>query len=100
MFLESPVIVAFDEPETVPLNTMVQVKCIAKGNPAPKVHLTFNNQPAENVDGVTVTSSDSETEITFKAVRNSIIYCEATNELGRDKRKIKASVERMWKFYC
>ena len=96
MFLESPVITAFNESETVPLNTMVQVKCVATGNPPPKVYLTFNNQPAEDVDGVTVTSSDSETQIMFKAVRNSTIYCEATNELGREKRKITVSVERMW----
>lgn len=78
---------------------MVQVKCVATGNPQPKVQITFNSQPANNADGVTVTSRDSETEIEFKAVMNSEVYCEATNELGRDKRKIKISVERMYKMY-
>lgn len=74
---------------------MVQAKCVAKGNPPPKVHLTFNNQPADTVNGVTVKSRGSESEIKFKAVKNSEIYCEATNELGRDKRKLKISVNRM-----
>ena len=30
----------------------------------------------------------------FKAIRNSEVYCEATNEVGRDKRKMKILVKR------
>jgi len=74
---------------------MIQVKCVATGNPPPKVYLTVNNEPANNVDGVTVTSGDAETEIEFKAVRTSEVYCEARNKLGRDKRKIRIPVKRM-----
>lgn len=73
---------------------MVQVKCAATGNPAPKVHMTFNTQSAEDADGVTVTSQHSETQIEFKALRDSEVYCEATNKLGRDKRKMKILVQR------
>ena len=94
MFLGHPVITTFDAPKVVGLYSMIQVKCAATGNPPPKVRLTFNNQPADTVDGVTVTSRGSESEIEFKAVKNSEVYCEATNELGRDKRKLKISVDR------
>lgn len=94
MFVGPPVIVKFVEPKPVPLTKEVQIKCVARGNPPPKVSLTFNDQPAESVDGVTVTPSGSETEIKFKAVMDSLIFCEATNELGRDIRKIRISVNR------
>ena len=76
------------------LSEIIQVKCAATGDPPPKVNVTFNNQPAKDADGVTVTSSDSETMIEFKVVRDSTVYCEARNELGRDKRKMKIAVNR------
>lgn len=97
-FQESPVITTFDAPEKVDLHTTVQVKCVAAGNPPPKVLLKFNDKPAENVADVTVTSRSSETEIEFKAVRSSEIYCEAVNEHGRDKRKIRIVVDRTYTF--
>lgn len=73
---------------------MVQVKCAATGHPLPKIRMTFNTRSVKDADDVTVTSQDSETEIEFKAVRNSEVYCEATNEVGRDKRKMKILVQR------
>lgn len=94
LFVGPPVIVKFVEPKPVPLTKEVKIKCVATGNPPPKVSLIFNDQPAESVDGVTVTSSESEAEIKFKAVMDSFIFCEATNELGRDIRKIRISVNR------
>lgn len=93
-FLEPPIIVKFEEQRIVGLNAVVQVKCAATGNPPPKVRMTVNTQPAEDTDGVTVTSHVSETEIELKVVRDSEVYCEATNERGRQKRKMKISVQR------
>ena len=90
----------FDAPkeDQVGFNTEVQVKCVSKGNPRPDVAVIFNGQPAEKVDGVTVTSSESESEsekmIEFKAVRDSEIWCEASNDLGMDNRKMKIAVDR------
>ncbi|KAJ7378045.1 Cadherin EGF LAG seven-pass G-type receptor 3 [Desmophyllum pertusum] len=91
---EPPIIVKFEEQRIVGLNAVVQVKCAATGNPPPKVRMTVNTQPAEDADGVTVTSHFSETEIELKVVRDSEVYCEATNERGRQKRKMKISVQQ------
>ena len=71
---------------------MVQVKCAATGQPLPKIHVTFNTRSVKDAEDVIVTSQDAETEIKFKAMRNSEVYCEATNEVGRDKRKMKILV--------
>ena len=73
---------------------MVQVKCAATGHPLPKIHMTFNTRSVEDAEDVKVTSQDSKTEIEFKAMRNSEVYCEATNEFGREKRKMKILVQR------
>ena len=78
----------------VNIDEMVQVKCDATGHPRPKIHMTFNTRSVKDAEDVTVTSPDSETEIEFKAIRNSEVYCEATNEVGRDKRKMKILVKR------
>ncbi|XP_068695146.1 uncharacterized protein [Montipora foliosa] len=96
----APVIAMFDTPkkDKVGFNTVVQVKCVSKGNPRPVVAVVFNGQPAEKVEGVTVTSSESESEsekmIEFKAVRDSEIWCVASNDLGMDNRKMKIAVDQ------
>ena len=92
--LGPPVIVKFEDQRVVNLGEMVQVKCAATGHPLPKIHMTFNTRSVEEADDVTVTSQDSKTEIEFKAVRSSEVYCEATNDVGRDKRKMKILVRR------
>lgn len=92
--LGPPVIVKFEEQRKVNLGEMVQVKCAAIGHPLPKIHMTFNTRSVEDAEDVTVTSQDSETEIEFKALRNSTVFCKATNEFGRDKRKMKILVQR------
>ncbi|XP_020632814.1 brain-specific angiogenesis inhibitor 1-like isoform X2 [Orbicella faveolata] len=89
-----PVIVKFEEQRVVNIDEMVQVKCDATGHPRPKIHMTFNTRSVKDAEDVTVTSPDSETEIEFKAIRNSEVYCEATNEVGRDKRKMKILVKQ------
>ncbi|KAL9989659.1 hypothetical protein ACROYT_G004227 [Oculina patagonica] len=89
-----PIILKFEKKRIVSLHEMVQVKCAATGNPAPKVHMTFNTQSVEDADDVTVSSHKSETQIEFKALMDSEVYCEATNELGRDKRKMKILVQQ------
>lgn len=96
---EAPVI-KFEAPEKAPaLYSTVQVKCESTGNPAPDIDITFNGQPADKADGVTLTSYSSQKMIEFKAVRDSEIWCEASNELGRDKRNIRVAVDRKsWSF--
>jgi len=92
--LVPPVIVNFEEQRVVNLGETVQVKCAATGNPRPKIHMTFNTRSVKDAEGVSVTSLDPATEIEFQAIRNSEVYCEATNEAGRDKRKMKILVQR------
>lgn len=92
--LGPPVIVKFEEQRIVNLGEMVQVKCAATGHPLPKILMTFNTRSVKDAQDVTLTSQDSETEIEFKAMRNSEVHCEATNEVGRDKRKMKILVQR------
>ena len=89
-----PVIVKFEEQRIVNLGEMVQVKCAATGHPLPKILMTFNTRSVKDSQDVTVTSRESETEIEFKAMRNSEVHCEATNEVGRDKRKMNILVQR------
>ena len=92
--LGPPVIVKFEEQRVVNLGEMVQVKCAATGHPLPKIHMMFNTRSVKDAEDVSVTPQDSATEIEFKAVRDSEVYCEATNEVGRDKRKMKILVLR------
>lgn len=89
--LGPPVIVKFEDQRVVNFGEMVQVKCAATGHPLPKIHMTFNTRSVKEADDVTVMS---KTEIEFKAIRNSEVHCEATNEFGRDKRKMRILVQR------
>lgn len=89
-----PIIIKFEGQPKVTLGQTVEVKCIATGNPPPKVQMKFNDQLAQDVNGVKVTSSESERTIQFKAEINSTVHCEATNEVGRDKRKMKIAVDQ------
>lgn len=91
---QEPPTVRFEDPGKVTLGETVQVKCIATGNPPPEVQLKFNDQLAQDADGVKVKSDGSEITIEFKAKINSTILCEAENGLGRDKRKMKISVDQ------
>lgn len=96
---EAPVITLIASEKAPPLFSTVQVKCVFTGNPTPDIDITFNGQPAEKVDGVTVTSDSSQKMIEFKAERDSEIWCEASNALGRDKRNIRIAVDRKsWSF--
>ena len=96
---EAPVITLIAPEKAPPLFSTVQVKCVSTGNPAPDIDITFNGQPAEKVDGVTVTSDSSQKMIEFKAEKDSEIWCEASNALGRDKRNIRIAVDRKsWSF--
>ena len=96
---EAPVITKFEAPKVADLFSKVQLKCASKGNPEPDIGITFNGQPAEKASGVTVISGSSEKMIEFKAERDSEIWCEASNEVGRDKRKIRIAVDReFWSF--
>ncbi|XP_074621699.1 uncharacterized protein LOC141880144 isoform X2 [Acropora palmata] len=92
--LEAPVITLIASEKAPPLFSTVQVKCVSTGNPAPDIDITFNGQPAEKVDGVTVTSDSSQKMIEFKVERDSEIWCEARNALGRDKRNIRIAVDQ------
>lgn len=94
IFLGPPIIIKFEGQPKVTLGQTVEVKCIATGNPPPKVQMKFNDRLAQDVNGVKVTSSESERTIQFKAEINSTVHCEATNEVGRDKRKMKIAVDR------
>ncbi|XP_015776849.1 PREDICTED: uncharacterized protein LOC107354869 isoform X2 [Acropora digitifera] len=92
--LEPPVITLIASEKAPPLFSTVQVNCVSTGNPAPDIDITFNGQSAEKVDGVTVTSDSSQKMIEFKAERDSEIWCEASNALGRDKRNIRIAVDQ------
>ena len=87
-------IVDFDGERIVALESIVSINCTAQGNPPPDVRVT-----ADGVEGVSLRSRQSEVEITFLAKRSSEIQCVATNNLGRDKRKLKIIVDREYILY-